>query len=48
MDNVIYAPHLGYVEREGLEHMFEGSCDQILAFEAGKPINVANPEALRR
>ena len=48
MDNVICAPHLGYVEREGLEHMFAGIFDQILAFEAGKPINVANPEALRR
>src|SRR5205809_573043 len=48
MDNVICAPHLGYVERDGLEHMFESIFDQILAFEAGKPINVANPEALRR
>src|SRR5213593_2654469 len=48
MDNVICAPHFGYVEREGLEHMFAGIFDQILAFEAGKPINVANPEALRR
>jgi len=48
MDNVICAPHLGYVERDGLEHMFAGIFDQILAFDAGKPINVANPEALKR
>jgi D-3-phosphoglycerate dehydrogenase len=48
MDNVICAPHLGYVERDGLEHMFTGIFDQILAFEAGKPINVANPDALKR
>jgi D-3-phosphoglycerate dehydrogenase len=48
MDNAICAPHLGYVERDGLEHMFAGIFDQILGFAAGKPINVQNPEALRR
>src|SRR5437667_2510566 len=48
MDNVICAPHLGYVERDGLEHMFGGIFDQILAYASGKPINVANPEALKR
>src|SRR5215813_7726280 len=46
MDNVIAVPHLGYVERDGLEHMFSGIFDQILAYVAGKPINVQNPEAL--
>jgi D-3-phosphoglycerate dehydrogenase len=48
MDNVICAPHLGYVERDGLEHMFAGIFDQILGFTNGKPINVQNPEALKR
>jgi D-3-phosphoglycerate dehydrogenase len=48
MDNVICAPHLGYVERDGLEHMLSGIFDQILAFANGKPINVQNPDALRR
>jgi D-3-phosphoglycerate dehydrogenase len=48
MDNVICAPHLGYVERDGLEHMFAGIFDQILGFATGKPINVQNPEALKR
>jgi D-3-phosphoglycerate dehydrogenase len=48
MDNVICAPHLGYVERDGLEHMFAGIFDQILGFAAGNPINVQNPEALKR
>jgi D-3-phosphoglycerate dehydrogenase len=46
MDNCICAPHLGYVERDGLEHMFGTIFDQILAYAAGKPINVANPEVL--
>src|SRR5437899_5457227 len=48
LDNVICAPHLGYVERDGLEHMFTGIFDQILAFANGKPINVANLEVLKR
>ena len=30
------APHLGYVERDGLEHMFSTIFDQILAYAAGK------------
>jgi D-3-phosphoglycerate dehydrogenase len=36
------------VERDGLEHMFTNIFDQILAYAAGKPINVANPAALNR
>jgi len=48
MDNVICAPHLGYVERDGLEHMFNTIFDQILAYANGKPINVGNPAVLQR
>ena len=47
MDNVVCVPHLGYVEREGLENMFSTIFDQVLAFAGGKPINVGNPEVLR-
>jgi D-3-phosphoglycerate dehydrogenase len=43
MDNVICTPHLGYVEQDGLEHMFETIFGQILAYAEGKPINVVNP-----
>ena len=46
MENVICVPHLGYVERDGLEGMFGTIFDQILAYASGKPINVANPEVL--
>jgi D-3-phosphoglycerate dehydrogenase len=46
LDNAICAPHLGYVERDGLEHMFGIIFDQVLAYGAGKPINVLNPEVL--
>jgi D-3-phosphoglycerate dehydrogenase len=48
MDNVVVAPHLGYVEYDSLAHMFDTIFDQVLAYAAGKPINVQNPEALTR
>jgi D-3-phosphoglycerate dehydrogenase len=47
MDNVIAVPHLGYVEYDSLAGMFETIFDQVLAYAAGKPINVQNPEALK-
>jgi D-3-phosphoglycerate dehydrogenase len=47
MDNVVATPHLGYVERDGYESQFESSFGQVLAFAAGKPINMINPEALQ-
>ena len=47
MDNVVCTPHLGYVERDGYETAFASTFGQILAFAAGKPINVINPEALQ-
>jgi D-3-phosphoglycerate dehydrogenase / 2-oxoglutarate reductase len=48
MDNVVCVPHLGYVERDGLETMFSTIFDQMIAYAGGKPINVANPEVLDR
>lgn len=48
MDNVVCTPHLGYVERGGYERIFGTIFDQILAFAAGKPVNVVNPDALQR
>jgi D-3-phosphoglycerate dehydrogenase len=47
MDNVVCTPHLGYVERDGLQEMFSTIFDQMLAYAGGKPINVVNPEALK-
>lgn len=46
MDNVVCTPHLGYVERDGLEEMFSAIFDQVVAYGAGAPINVVNPQAL--
>jgi len=48
MDNAIATPHIGYVARENFERMFGTIFDQILAFAAGKPVNVVNPQVLER
>ena len=47
-ENVICTPHIGYVTREGYETQFDAIFDQILAWHAGAPINVVNPQVLRR
>jgi D-3-phosphoglycerate dehydrogenase len=46
LDNVVCTPHLGYVERDGYEVLFGAAFDQVLAYLAGKPINVLNPDVL--
>jgi len=46
MPNALCAPHLGYAERGSYEALYTLAVDQLLAFAAGTPINVANPEAV--
>ena len=46
MDNVVCTPHIGYVTREEWEMQFSDIFDQINAYQAGKPINVVNPQVL--
>jgi D-3-phosphoglycerate dehydrogenase len=46
MSNVVCTPHIGYVTRDEYEIQFADIFDQILAYAAGKPINVVNPEVL--
>jgi D-3-phosphoglycerate dehydrogenase / 2-oxoglutarate reductase len=46
MPSVICTPHLGYVTREEYEIQFIDIFDQIVAYAAGKPINVVNPDVL--
>jgi D-3-phosphoglycerate dehydrogenase len=46
MSNVVCTPHLGYVEHDALEAQFSASFDQVVAYHAGEPINVVNPEVL--
>jgi D-3-phosphoglycerate dehydrogenase len=48
MSNVVCTPHIGYVSRDEYEIQFSDIFDQILAYAAGKPINVVNPDAIGR
>ena len=47
MDNVVCTPHIGYVTRDEYEIQFSDIFDQIVAYAAGTPINVVNPQVLR-
>ena len=46
LPNLIATPHIGYVTRDEYELQFTDIFDQIIAYAAGAPINVVNPEAL--
>lgn len=46
MPNVVCTPHIGYVTRDEYELQFAEIFDQILAYAAGAPINVINPDVL--
>ena len=47
LDNVVCTPHIGYVTHDEYELQFRDIFDQIVAYAAGKPINVVNPGALK-
>ena len=47
MDNVVCTPHIGYVSRDEYEVQFTDIFDQIVAYAAGAPINVVNPDLPR-
>ena len=47
LDNIICTPHLGYVEKDSYELYFSAAFDQLLAFAAGHPTNLANPEVIK-
>jgi D-3-phosphoglycerate dehydrogenase len=48
MPNVVCTPHIGYVSHEEYELQFTDIFGQILAYAAGAPINVVNPEVQPR
>jgi D-3-phosphoglycerate dehydrogenase len=48
MENVVCTPHIGYVTRDEYELQFSDVFDQIVAYAAGTPINVVNPDVLER
>jgi D-3-phosphoglycerate dehydrogenase / 2-oxoglutarate reductase len=46
LDNVVCTPHLGYVSRDEYEIQFTDIFDQVVAYAAGVPSNVVNPDVL--
>jgi D-3-phosphoglycerate dehydrogenase / 2-oxoglutarate reductase len=48
MGNVVATPHIGYVTRDEYESQFSDIFEQIVAYANGHPINVVNPEVLRK
>ncbi len=46
MPNVVATPHIGYVSRDEYQIQFTDIFDQIVAYAAGAPINVVNPDVL--
>jgi D-3-phosphoglycerate dehydrogenase len=48
LPNVLATPHIGYVTREDYEFQFAEIFNQIVAYVAGTPINVVNPDVFRR
>jgi D-3-phosphoglycerate dehydrogenase len=47
-DNVICTPHIGYVTADEYEIQFTDIFDQIIAYAGGTPINVINPDMLKK
>ena len=48
LSNLVATPHIGYVTAEEYELQFTDIFEQILAFDASRPINVVNPEVVPR
>jgi D-3-phosphoglycerate dehydrogenase len=44
--NVLATPHIGYVERDSYELYLGTAFDNVVAFAAGAPAGIVNPEAL--
>ena len=48
MPNAVATPHIGYVTRDEYDLQFTDIFEQIVAYAAGSPINVVNPDVLTR
>ena len=47
LENCICTPHIGYVEQESYEALFNVAFDNVLNFIKGTPSNIVNPGALQ-
>jgi D-3-phosphoglycerate dehydrogenase len=48
LPNALCTPHIGYVEVDNHEIAYGNAFENVVAFHAGTPINVHNPEAVKR
>jgi D-3-phosphoglycerate dehydrogenase len=46
LPNIVCTPHIGYVTRDEYETQFTDIFEQVVAWAAGTPTNVVNPEVL--
>jgi D-3-phosphoglycerate dehydrogenase len=46
LKNALCTPHLGYAESSSYESMYKLAVEQLLAWAAGKPVDVINPDAI--
>jgi D-3-phosphoglycerate dehydrogenase / 2-oxoglutarate reductase len=47
LENCICTPHIGYVEQENYELLFDAAFDNVVNFLKGTPTNIVNPGALQ-
>ena len=47
LPNVVCTPHIGYVTRDEYDLQFSDIFDQVVAYAAGTPTNVVNPDGFR-
>lgn len=48
LPNTVLTPHLGFTTVEGLHAFYQPAMENILAFLDGKPVNLMNPDVLKR
>ena len=48
MPNVLCTPHLGWAEWDNFELYFREAFEQIVAYERGLPLRLANPDVKPR
>jgi D-3-phosphoglycerate dehydrogenase len=48
MPNVLCTPHLGWAEWTNFELYFRETFEQIVLFEQGQPLRLANPQVISR
>ena len=47
LENCICTPHIGYVEQNNYERLFDSAFDNVINFIKGTPTNIVNPGALQ-